>query len=126
MARAPKGPKQVETLTHDEATRRNIPTAELQSTAEYLEERRPPQPAHYPRARPLAAGEGRKLGSPDKAWFADLDYEFFIMDALNMLAAPVGKLAEMGIYAVSPKAEANRSLLANPGSDLVPPAEDRP
>ena len=53
MARAPKGPKQVETLVHDEATRRNIPTAELQSTAEYLEEMHPPQPAHY-----LHSGDG--------------------------------------------------------------------
>ena len=54
MARPPRGPKQVETLTHDEARRRNIPTAELQSTAEYLEEMQPAKPAHYPRARPLA------------------------------------------------------------------------
>jgi adenine-specific DNA-methyltransferase len=60
MARAPKGPKQVETLVHDEATRRNIPTAELQSTAEYLEEMHPPKPAHYPRGRPLAEGERRE------------------------------------------------------------------
>jgi adenine-specific DNA-methyltransferase len=60
MARAPKGPKQVETLVHDEATRRNIPTAELQSTAEYLEEMHPPKPAHYARARPLAEGERRE------------------------------------------------------------------
>ncbi len=60
MARTPKGPKQIETLVHDEATRRNIPTAELQSTAEYLEEMHPPKPAHYPRARPLAEGERRE------------------------------------------------------------------
>src|SRR3954447_26981450 len=31
MARKPKTPKTVETLTHEEATRRNIPTAEYQS-----------------------------------------------------------------------------------------------
>jgi adenine-specific DNA-methyltransferase len=60
MARPPRGPKQVETLTHDDATRRNIPTAELQSTAEYLEEMHPAKPAHYPRARPLAEGERRE------------------------------------------------------------------
>ena len=59
MARPPKGPKSVETLTHEDARRRNIPTAELQSTAEYLEERNPSEPAHYPRARPLAPGERR-------------------------------------------------------------------
>ena len=60
MAREPKSPKQVESLTHDEASRRNIPTAEFQSMAEHLEERTPPQPAHYPRTRPLAPGERRE------------------------------------------------------------------
>jgi len=62
MARTPgvKPPKSVEALRHDEATRRNIPTAELQSTAEYLEEMHPPEPAHYARARPLAEGEKRE------------------------------------------------------------------
>jgi len=60
MARPPKGPKSVETLVHDEATRKNIPTAELQSTAEYLEEMNPAEPVAYPRARPLAHGEKRE------------------------------------------------------------------
>jgi adenine-specific DNA-methyltransferase len=59
MARSAKGPKQVETLTHEEARRRNIPTAELQATAEYLEEMNPAEPVAYPRARPLAEGERR-------------------------------------------------------------------
>ena len=59
MARTPKGPKQVTTLTHDEATRKNIPTAELQSTAQYMEEMSPSQPVAYPRARPLAEGKRR-------------------------------------------------------------------
>lgn len=59
MARTPKGPKQVTTLTHDEATRKNIPTAELQSTAQYIEEMNPSQPVAYARARPLAEGERR-------------------------------------------------------------------
>jgi len=60
MARPPRGPKQVETLTHEEASRRNIPTAELQSTAEYLEELNPAEPARYARARPLAPGTQRE------------------------------------------------------------------
>jgi adenine-specific DNA-methyltransferase len=60
MARTPKGPKQVTTLTHDEATRKNIPTAELQSTAQYIEEMNPSQPVAYARARPLAEGERRE------------------------------------------------------------------
>ena len=60
MARPPKPAKSVETLTHDAAPRRNIPTAEFQSMAEHLEERSPSAPAHYPRARPLAPGERRE------------------------------------------------------------------
>ena len=62
MAKSPKSvsrPKDVVALVHDEATRKNIPTAELQSTAELLEEQDPLQPVRYPRARPLAAGERR-------------------------------------------------------------------
>ena len=54
-----KGPKQVETLTHDAATRRNIPTAELQSAAERMEELSPFEPVVYERANPLAEGEVR-------------------------------------------------------------------
>ena len=54
-----KGPKQVEALTHDEAKRKNIPTAELQSLAERAEEMRPRPPTHYPRATPLPKGETR-------------------------------------------------------------------
>jgi adenine-specific DNA-methyltransferase len=55
-----KGPKQVETLTHDAATRRNIPTAELQATAERMEEQNPFKPVVYGRATPLATGETRE------------------------------------------------------------------
>lgn len=58
-----KGPKQVETLTHDAATRRNIPTAELQSTAERMEEQNRFKPVVYERATPLAMGETRLGGS---------------------------------------------------------------
>ncbi|MEM7664052.1 MAG: site-specific DNA-methyltransferase [Pseudomonadota bacterium] len=59
MARKPKAPKQVETLTHDKARRRNIPTAELQSTAERLEEQHPFEPVTYERVNPLEKGEKR-------------------------------------------------------------------
>lgn len=55
-----KGPKQVETLTHDKATRRNIPTAELQSTAERMEEQNPFEPVVYERTHPLPKGEKRE------------------------------------------------------------------
>ncbi|MFT6510832.1 MAG: adenine-specific DNA-methyltransferase [Parvibaculaceae bacterium] len=55
-----KGPKQVETLTHGAATRRNIPTAELQSTAERIEEQNPFEPVVYERTHPLPKGEKRE------------------------------------------------------------------
>ena len=90
MARAPKGPKQVETLVHDEATRRNIPTAELQSTAEYLEEMHPPKPAHYARARPLAEGERRERDE-------DLDPQIIWNGArIRLTPAQVAQLHETG------------------------------
>jgi len=54
-----KSPKQVETLTHDAAKRRNIPTAEHQSIAERMEEQNPFEPVTYERAKPLAEGEKR-------------------------------------------------------------------
>jgi adenine-specific DNA-methyltransferase len=52
-------PKQVVTLTHDEARRKNIPTAELQSAAQRAEELNPMPPVVYKRQRPLAEGETR-------------------------------------------------------------------
>ena len=52
-------PKQVETLTHTEAKRKNIPTAELQSAAQRAEEIAPFAPVVYPRRYPLAQGETR-------------------------------------------------------------------
>lgn len=55
-----KKKKQVETLTHEEARRRNIPTAELQSINERLEEITPRPPTKYKRARPLPKGETRE------------------------------------------------------------------
>jgi hypothetical protein len=64
MARSPSPktsgkPKHVVALKHDKASRKNIPPAELQSTAELLETESPQPPAHYPRTRPLPAGERR-------------------------------------------------------------------
>jgi len=41
MARTPKSPKQVASLEHEKATRKNIPTGELQSFAEMQEEQFP-------------------------------------------------------------------------------------
>jgi len=55
-----KGDKQVEALVHDEATRRNIATAELAALAERMEEISPVEPQHYPRRTPLKKGEIRE------------------------------------------------------------------
>jgi len=53
------GPKQVETLTHKAAKRKNIPTAELQSAAQRVEELQPFEPVVYQRRYPMADGDGR-------------------------------------------------------------------
>jgi len=56
MARAPKGPKQVATLTHEEA-RLNMPTAEQQSFAPPIEEiHGPVPPLEVARARQAEFG----------------------------------------------------------------------
>jgi adenine-specific DNA-methyltransferase len=64
MARSPKSSKQVDALKHNEATRRNIPTAEMESFFRRDEDSVPRPPKHYPRARPLAEGQTRTLGEP--------------------------------------------------------------
>ena len=60
MARTPRAApkrKKVETLTHEAAQRRNVPTAELQSVAERLEEMNPLPPVAFPRRTKMAKGE---------------------------------------------------------------------
>src|SRR3546814_2529549 len=57
--RTKKGPKQVEALKHDEAKRKNIPTAELQSAAQRAEEINPFKPVTYLRNDPLPKRETR-------------------------------------------------------------------
>ena len=57
--RAKKRPKSVESLTHDEASRKNIPTVELQSLAQRVEKAAPVKPVVYERQSPLAQGETR-------------------------------------------------------------------
>jgi adenine-specific DNA-methyltransferase len=69
MARSPrssngKSSKQVDALNHNEATRRNIPTAEMESFFRRDEDAAPRPPKHYPRARPLAEGEMRTPEEP--------------------------------------------------------------
>jgi adenine-specific DNA-methyltransferase len=61
MAKKPTGKSvKIETLTHAEAARKNIPTAEYQSLNERIEESQPFPPAHFPRTAPLAEGETRE------------------------------------------------------------------
>ncbi|WP_036290026.1 site-specific DNA-methyltransferase [Methylosinus sp. PW1] len=61
MAKKPGGkPVKIETLTHAEAARKNIPTAEYQSLNERIEESQPFPPKHFPRTAPLAEGETRE------------------------------------------------------------------
>ena len=72
MARKPGTPKQVDALKHDAASRRNIPTAEMESFFRREEDRSPMPPKHYPRARPLAEGETRTRGGAERAR-ADLE-----------------------------------------------------
>jgi adenine-specific DNA-methyltransferase len=64
MARAPKSPKAVDALKHDAATRRNIPTAEMESFFRREEDSAPMPPRHYARARPLPAGTTRTEEEP--------------------------------------------------------------
>ena len=69
MARAPrstggKPAKQVATLRHDEASRLNIPTAEMESFFRREEDAAPRPPVHYPRARPLPEGQTRTAEEP--------------------------------------------------------------
>jgi FkbM family methyltransferase len=70
------------------------------------------------RFRPICWIEYWKLGAAQlQAPFADLDYEFVIMDALNMLAAPVGRLGEMGIRIIDPGTTAEDSSSVSPPTD---------
>ncbi|NML08356.1 site-specific DNA-methyltransferase [Sphingomonas sp. G-3-2-10] len=64
MAKKPGIPKQIDALRHGEATRRNIPTAEMESFFRREEDTHPLPPKHYPRARPLAEGETRTEEEP--------------------------------------------------------------
>jgi adenine-specific DNA-methyltransferase len=66
MARAPRSPggKSVDALRHDEATRLNIPTAEMESFFRRDEDAAPMEPVAYPRARPVPEGHFRTPEEP--------------------------------------------------------------
>src|ERR1700753_2999661 len=63
-SKPPKSSKQVDALKHDAASRRNIPTAEMESFFRREEDASPMPPKHYPRARPLAEGVTRTAEEP--------------------------------------------------------------
>ena len=66
MARSPKPARQIDALKHDKASRRNIPTAEMESFFQRDEDSVPRPPKHYPRDRPLAEGERRTAEEPSQ------------------------------------------------------------
>ena len=89
-SRRKKGPKQVETLTHAEAKRKNIPTAELQSAAQRAEEIDPFEPVTYLRENPLAEGETRPRDE-------DLDPQIIWKGAtLRLSPAQIERLSQTG------------------------------
>ena len=55
-----KPPKSIHTLTHEDATRKNIPTAEMESFFLREEDSAPRPPVAYPRERPLSEGDTRE------------------------------------------------------------------
>ena len=88
--RTKKGPKQVVSLTHDKARRKNIPTAELQSAARRAEEINPFKPVTYPRKDPLPNGETRPRDE-------DLDPQIIWKGAtIRLSPAQIAELTDIG------------------------------
>ena len=101
MARAPKSPKgkaarQVETLTHETASRRNIPTAEMESFFRRDEDSSPMPPQHYPRAAPLPEGERRTAEEPSQPELIWNGARITITDAQMDELARTGRLTLSG------------------------------
>src|SRR5690242_15023336 len=90
-----RAPRQVEALTHTEAKRKNIPTAELQSAAQRAEEIAPFKPVVYPRRYPLAQDETRPRD-------ADLDPQLVWKGArVRLTPEQIKKAAEAGYIDIS-------------------------
>lgn len=82
--------KHVETLTHIDAKRKNIPTAELQSAAQRAEESNPFEPVTYKRNDPMPEGETRPRDP-------DLDPQIIWKGAtLRLSPEQIEQLAETG------------------------------
>lgn len=106
-------PKQVETLTHTEAKRKNIPTAELQSAAQRAEEIAPFAPVVYPRRYSLAQGETRQRDP-------DLDPQLVWKGArVRLTPEQIKKAAESGYIDISDAQLTWRGKDQQDWSDLV-------
>lgn len=113
MARTPKTKKQVEALTHKEAKRKNIPTAELQSAAQRAEEIAPFAPVVYRRRYPLASSETRPRDQ-------DLDPQLVWKGArVRLTPEQIKKAAESGFIDLSDAQLTWRGKDSQDWSDLV-------
>jgi adenine-specific DNA-methyltransferase len=113
MARKPGTPKHVDALRHGDASRRNIPTAELQSFFLREEDTHPLPPKHYPRARPLAEGETRteeEVSVPEIIWNGA---------RITITEAQQAELAETGTLTLSDAQLVWRGKDRQDWSDLV-------
>jgi len=113
MARKPGTPKAVDSLRHQEARRRNIPTAEMESFFRRDEDRAPIPPKHYPRARPLAEGETRTEEEPSVPELIWNGARITITDA------QMAELAETGTLTLSDAQLVWRGKDRQDWSDLV-------
>ena len=106
-------PKRIESLTHDDASRVNIPTAELQSLNEVREESQPLPPVSYPRARPLEEGERRERDE-------DLDPQI-VWNGVRISLTPeqVAQLSETGEVEIGDAQLVWRGKDTQDWSDLV-------
>ncbi len=113
MARTPKGPKKVGTLTHEKARRLNIPTAEMESFFLRQEDVSPREPARYERARPLAQGETRDRDE-------SLDPQIVWNGArIRLTKAQVAQLADKGEVEIGDAQLVWRGKDAQDWSDLI-------
>lgn len=113
MARKPRSPKQVEALKHDEAKRKNIPTAELQSAAQRAEEISPFEPVTYLRQAPLPKGETRPRDP-------DLDPQIVWRGAtLRLSPEQIAELTETGRLEIGDAQLVWRGKDSQDWSDLV-------
>jgi adenine-specific DNA-methyltransferase len=116
MARSPKSPKsskQIDALKHDAASRRNIPTAEMESFFRRDEDASPMPPKHYPRNRPLAEGAMRTAEqprAPELIWNGA---------KINITEAQMKELAETGTLTLSDAQLVWRGKDKQDWSDLV-------